>query len=32
MYEDAEDEGVYDIGGGGDTGDAGIQCAIRSFL
>lgn len=24
MYEDAEDEGVYDIGGGGDAGDAGI--------
>lgn len=24
MYEDAEDEGVYDIGGGGDAGVAGM--------
>lgn len=30
MYEDAEDEGVYDIGGGGDNGGTGINFAMCS--
>lgn len=32
MYEDAEDEGVYDIGGGGDNGDAGINFTMCSSI